>query len=82
MSLKSSMQALLALAALATGSVPAFAEVSQRDQQSAAQRAYQESSRSYTDAQRGWERARETAERVRDAAIAIERRLIERAIRR
>jgi|SoiMethySBSTD1v2_1073268.scaffolds.fasta_scaffold2760262_2 hypothetical protein len=65
--------------AVYSAATTAQAEVSQRDQQRAAQRAYEESAKDYNDAARGFEKFRDAAERLRDGAIEVERRLLERS---
>jgi hypothetical protein len=56
--------------ALAPG---ANAEISQRDQERAAQRAYEASARDHSEAAEGFESFRRGAERIRDGARAAER---------
>lgn len=56
----------------------ATAEISRRDQNRAAQRAYRESARDYNDAAKGLQRFKRGAERVRDGAMAVERYLLRR----
>jgi hypothetical protein len=73
------LSALLVLSvAVYSAATTAQAEVSQRDQQRAAQRAYEESARSYDEAARGLESFRRGAERLRDGAIEVERQLLKR----
>jgi len=61
----------LILAAWSVGGTTAQAEVSQRDQQAAAQRAYEASRQDYNDAARGFQRFQDAAEAIRDAAREI-----------
>ena len=71
--------ALLALALVGTMcATTARAETSQRDQEEAAQRAYQASSQEFEDVVREAQRAEDTARAVLDAAIEAEKQLIER----
>lgn len=52
----------------------AQAEVSQRNQQRAAQRAFEQSARDHQDVARGWQRWKDGAEKVRDGSVkALER---------
>jgi len=58
-------------AALALAVSAEAAGVSQRDQQKAAQRAYEASAESYNDAARGFQQFKDAATGVRDAAKGI-----------
>jgi hypothetical protein len=63
----------LAFGLLALSSAGANAQVSQRAQQQAAQRAYQESARSYNEAGRGFQSFENGARAVRDGAWKAEK---------
>jgi len=72
--MKSIYAAFSALALVMAMAASAQAEVSQRDQQRAAQRAYERSARDHEEVGRSWQRWKDGAETVRDRAVeALER---------
>lgn len=69
--MKSKYITVAVMAGLIATGIGANAQISQQDQERAAQRAYQASSQAYGEAGQGWQQAQQVAQQVRDTCIAI-----------